>query len=139
MERWARSLSVMLEKIFGCSLVSKLRAILIQEAGSNCVYKIIFGYRMMENARHHNLVPTDIYSERGRTADNGTLAKTLAFDVIRQTRLPAGITLVDADGCFDGIAHPIASLIFQALGVNSQASEAILTTIQEMKFFLRTA
>ena len=30
-------------------------------------------------------------------------------------------------------------LIFQALGVNSQALEAMLTTIQEMKFFLGTA
>ena len=43
MERWARGLSVMLEKIFGCSLVSKLRVILLMEAGSNCAYKIIFG------------------------------------------------------------------------------------------------
>ena len=85
MERWACGLSVMLEKIFDCSLVSKLRAILLLEADSNCAYKIIFGFRMMENARHHNLVPAEIYSERGRTASNGTLAKTLAFNVIRQT------------------------------------------------------
>ena len=82
MERWAQGLSVILEKIFGCSLVSKLRAILLLEADSNCAYKIIFGYRMMENAWHHNLVLTEIYSERGQTADNGTLAKTLAFNVI---------------------------------------------------------
>ena len=93
----------------------------------------------MENARHHNLMLTEIYSERSRTADDGTLTKILAYDVIRQTRLPAGIASVDADSCFDRIAHPIASLIFQALGVNSQASEAMLTKIQEMKFFLRTA
>ena len=59
--------------------------------------------------------------------------------MIWQTRLPTGIASVDTDGCFDRIAHPIASLIFQALGVNSQASEALLTTIQEIKFFLRTA
>ena len=139
MEQWARGLSVMVEKIFGCSLVSKLRAILLLEANSNCVYKIIFGYRMMENVRHHNLVPTEIYSERGQTADDGTLSKTLSFDVIRKTRLPAGIASVDADSCFNCIAHPIALLIFQALGINLQASEAMLTTIQEMKFFLRTA
>ena len=75
----------MLEKIFGSSLVSKLRAILLLEADSNCAYKIIFGYRTMENARHHKLVPTEIYSERGQTADDDTLAKTLALDVIRQT------------------------------------------------------
>jgi hypothetical protein len=77
MERWARGLSVILEKILGCSSVSKLRAILLLEADSNCAYKIIFGYRMMENARHHNLMPTEIYSKRGRQADEGTLAKPL--------------------------------------------------------------
>ena len=93
----------------------------------------------MENACHHNLMPTEIYSKRGRQADDGTLTKILAYDVIRQTRLPAGIASVDADSCFDRIAHPIASLIFQVLGVNTQASEAMLTTIQEIKIFLRTA
>ena len=61
MERWARGLFVILEKILGFSLVSKLRAILLLEAGSNCAYKMIFGYRMMENNCHHNLVPTEIY------------------------------------------------------------------------------
>jgi len=94
---------------------------------------------MMENACHHNLMPNEIYSKRGRQADDDTLAKTLTYDKIGQTRLPAGITSVDADSCFGRIAHLIALLIFRALGVNSQASEAMLTTIQEMKFFLRTA
>ncbi len=72
MERWARGLSVILEKIFGCTLVSKLREILLLEANSNCAYKIIFGYRMMENACHQNLMPAEIYSERGQQADDGT-------------------------------------------------------------------
>lgn len=112
----------MLQKIFGCSLVSKLRAILLMEANFNCANKIVFGVRMMENARKYKLMPSKIYSERGQTADDGTLAKVLAFDVIRQTQLPAGIASVDADSCFDRIAHPIASLIFQALGVPSQFS-----------------
>ena len=90
-------MSVILEKILGCFLVSKLRAILLLEADFNCAYKIIFGYRMMENACHHNLMLTEIYNERGRQADDGTLAKILAYDVIQQTRLPAGIASVDAD------------------------------------------
>ena len=65
MEHWTHGLSIILKNIFGCSLVSKLRAILLLEADSDCAYKIIFSFRMMENARHHNLVPTEIYSERG--------------------------------------------------------------------------
>jgi hypothetical protein len=45
---------------------------------------------------------------------------------------------VDADNCYDQIAHPIASLVIQALGVKKEVCESIFTTIQEMKFFLRT-
>ena len=45
---------------------------------------------------------------------------------------------MDADNCYDRIAHAIASLVFQAFGVPLSASEAMLSTIQEMKFFLQT-
>jgi hypothetical protein len=71
-------------------------------------------------------------------ADDGTLTKVLTYDIIRQTRRSAGLASVDADNCYDRIAHAIASLVFQAFGVPLSASEAMLTTIQEMKFFLRT-
>jgi hypothetical protein len=50
---------------------------------------------------------------------------------------PAGISAIDADNCYDRIAHPIASLIFQSLGVQKDACESILKTIQDMKFFLQ--
>jgi hypothetical protein len=71
-------------------------------------------------------------------ADDGTLTKVITFDIIRQTRRTAGIASVDADNCYNRIAHAIASLVFQAFGVPSTAAESMLTTIQEMNFFLRT-
>ncbi len=71
-------------------------------------------------------------------ADDGTLTKVLTYDIIRQTRKTAGIASVDADNCYDQIAHAVASLVFQAFGVPLSAAKAMLTTIQEMKFFLRT-
>jgi len=74
MDRWARGLSVMLQKIIGCSLVTKIRSILLLEADFNCVNKIIYGVRMMENVCMHKLIPSEIYSERGRMAEEGTLA-----------------------------------------------------------------
>ncbi len=46
--------------------------------------------------------------------------------------------MVDATNCYDRIAHAIVSMVFQAFGILSTAVEAMLTTIQEMKFFLRT-
>jgi hypothetical protein len=47
LERWARGLSVMLEKLFGCALITKLRSILITEADCNATNKIIYGQRML--------------------------------------------------------------------------------------------
>jgi hypothetical protein len=46
---------------------------------------------------------------------------------------------VDAANCYDSIAHAIASLIFQVMGVPVEGAEVMLVAIQEMKYFLRTA
>ncbi len=93
---------------------------------------------MLAQARKYKLIPEEIYSERNWLADDGTLAKVLFYDIVRQARRPAGISAVDVDNCYDRIAHPIASLIFQSLGVPQEAVVSMLSTIQDMKFFLRT-
>ena len=80
-----------------------------------------------------------VYSERGKTADDGTLVKVLLQDVVRQTRLTAGLALVDAANCYDSIAHAITSLVFQAYGVPEEAVQSMLSTIEETKYYLRTA
>ncbi len=41
LDRWARGLSVMLEKIFRCALITKLQSILLMEANFNATNKII--------------------------------------------------------------------------------------------------
>ena len=71
--------------------------------------------------------------------DNGTLAKVLLFDVVRQFRLPAGLSSVDAANCYDSVARAIAALAFRAFGVSKEAVQVILKTVEEMKYFLRTA
>ena len=67
------------------------------------------------------------------------MAKVLIYDISRQARAPASIALADAQNCFDSIAHAIASIIFQALGVPIGAIESMLETVENMKYFLRTA
>jgi hypothetical protein len=129
----------MLEKMFGCALITKLRSILLMEADFNATNKIIYGQRMLQQAQKYKLVPEEIYSERNCLADDGTLTKVLFYDIVRQTRHPAGIGAVDADNCYDRIAHPIASMVFQSVGVSKEAAVSMLSTIQDMKFFLRTS
>jgi hypothetical protein len=138
LERWAQGLSVMLEKMFGCALITKLQSILLMEADFNATNKIIYGQRMLQQARQYKLISEEIYSEWNRLADDGTLAKVLFFDIVRQTRRSAGISSVDADNCYDWIAHPIASMVFQSLGVPREAATSMLSTIQDMRFYLQT-
>ncbi len=57
---------------------------------------------------------------------------------MHQTRLLADISAVDVDNCYDWIAHPIASMVFQSLGIPKPAVVSMLSTIQDMKFYLRT-
>jgi hypothetical protein len=71
-------------------------------------------------------------------ADDGTLSKTLFYDIIHQASVPAAIALVDASNCYDRIAHAMASLIFQAFGVPLTVVETMLGAIENMKFFVRT-
>jgi hypothetical protein len=75
----------------------------------------------MTNVRKCNLMPEEIFSEKNRMADDGTLCKTLFYDIRRQARVPAAITSVDASNCYDRIAHAIASLVFQAFGHRDNA------------------
>jgi hypothetical protein len=138
LEQWARGLLVMLEKIFGCALKTKLQSILLMEADFNSTNKIIYGQRMLQVVRWYKLMLEEIYSEKNHLANDDTLVKVLFYDIVCQTRLPAGIGAVDADNCYNRIAHPIASLVFQSLGVKKEVCESIFGIIQDMKFFLQT-
>ncbi len=135
LERWLRGLSVMLKKTLGVTLVSKLREILLMEADFNATNKIVYGNRMMKNVRRFNRMPEEILSKKNRTADNGTLCKTLFYDITRQAWVPAAIASVDASNCYDRIAHAIASLVFQAFGVPATAIKTMLSTIENMNCF----
>jgi hypothetical protein len=139
LERCTNGLSVMLEKMFGVRLVSKLQAILLTEADFNAMNKEVYGVRMLEEAKKYKLIPEEIFSEKNRTANNGGLAKTLFYNIVCQLRVPAAIASINASNCYDHIAHSMALLIFQSFGVEDTAVAAMLETIQEMKFFLRTA
>jgi hypothetical protein len=57
----------------------------------------------------------------------------------KQDCQPAGISAVNTNNCYNRIAHPIASLLFQSLGIPKEACVTIFKTIEDMKFFLWTS
>jgi hypothetical protein len=115
--------------MFGVCLVSKLRAILLMEADFNAMNKEVHGVWMLDTARKYKLMPEEIFSKKNCMADNRGLAKTLFYDIARQTRLPAAIASVDVSNCYDRIAHAMASLIFQSFRVEDMAVAAMLEMI----------
>jgi hypothetical protein len=108
------------------------------EANFNATNKVVYGVRMLANVRKNKLMPEEVDSERNGLADDGTLSKVLFYDIVLQLRRPAGLVSVDADNCYNCIAHPMASMVFQSFGVPTPAIELMRTTIQNMQFFLRT-
>ena len=86
----------MLEKVAGVALVTKLRAILLLEAAFNCHNRLIFGSRMLRIARDNNLVPGEIYSAKGKTAEDAILHQVLVYDLARQWKRPIVVSSVDA-------------------------------------------
>jgi hypothetical protein len=54
----------MLEKLFGCALITKLRSILLMDADFNSTNKIISGQRMLQVVHNYRLMLEEIYSEK---------------------------------------------------------------------------
>jgi hypothetical protein len=128
----------MLEKIFGCALITKLRSILFMEADFNATNKTVYGIWMLDNVQKYRLMPEEVFSEQNHLADDGTLSKVLFFDIARQLRRPAGLASIDADNCYNHITHSMASMIFQAFEVPTPAIASQLSMIQRMHFYLCT-
>ncbi len=55
---------MILKKTLGMTLVKKLRATLLMEGDFNATNKIVYGKRMLDNARKYRLMPEEIFSEK---------------------------------------------------------------------------
>lgn len=137
--RWQAGLSVMLEKEKGVIKVDKLRAILLMEADFNFANKLIFGSRMVRGAIQRGELPVECYgSIPEHEAIEVALNRRLILDISRQRRLPMAIASVDAHTCYDRISHTVASLCCQRWNVPLAPLVSMFSTIQRMKFHVRT-
>jgi hypothetical protein len=90
---------------------------------------------MLHNTRDNNLLPEEVISNKNCMANNGTLCKTLFYNITWQG-VPAVMASVDASNCYDMIAHAMASLLFQALGVPTSAIYSMLGAIKECEVLI---
>jgi hypothetical protein len=136
--RWSNGLQVLLKKVPGVALVDKLRAILLMEGDFNFYNKWIFGQVAVNKLYDIGYIPEDQYSKKGCTAEDLKLDNRLTMDLSRQFRQPLVAVSVDADKCYDRINHIIMSLFLLAIGGNEGSINAMMTPIQQMRFYQRT-
>ncbi len=77
--------------------------------GLNATNKIVYGSRVLYNVQKQDLTCKEICSKKNHLTNDGTLVKVLFYDIVRQTRLLAGMSSVDAENCYDQITHLITS------------------------------
>ena len=117
-----------------------MRTIWLMEADLNAGAKMHFVSRMMNTtARTKKLIPASQYAKKGSKAIEAAVVKILYFDILRQNKSPGIFLASDLHQCFDRMAHPVASLAVQRLGVSKPVVRCMLTAIQNMKHRVRTA
>jgi hypothetical protein len=136
---WGHSLRVLLEKIAGVALVTKLQAILLMEGDFNYMNRWIFGHEAINKLYTLGYVPGNQYSQKESTAEDALMDNGLTMDISRQLRHPLATMSADANKCYDCINHIIMSLLLLAIIGCIGNIVAMLHPIQTMKFFQRTA
>jgi hypothetical protein len=138
-ECWGHGLQVLLEKIAGVALVTKLRAIIFMEGDFNYMNKWIFRHEAINKLYARGYLPGNQYSQKESTAEDARLDNQLMMDLSRQMKHPLATMSANADKCYNRINHIVMLLLLLAIVGSIGSIVAILFPIQTMKFFQRTA
>ncbi len=137
--RWGRSLTVLLEKLFGNIYMDKMRAICLLEADYNWLNKYVFAKQMMDRAFSEGIVPAEQFAKRGSQAAHVVLASGLFCDIAHALHKTSAIKSVDLANCYDAVAHPITSIALQSFKVRKVMEAMMLYVLKTMQWFLKTA
>ena len=129
----------MLEKEPGNPKIHRLRVIHIYEADFNLLLAVKWR-ALLRTADEKNMINEGQYGGRpGCEAQSLTLLEELKYDLSYLTRR----TLVnfdnDASSCYDRIVVPFASIINRKYGLHSRVVAIHASTLQQARFYLKTA
>ena len=115
---WKPVTNVMLEKIPGQPIISKLRVIHLFEADFNAWAGIVFARRLMKQAEQLKALGDEQGGSRqGRTCVDVYAMKFFSFEISATTRTPLAVMDNDAKACYDRIVMALAYLRSQQLGM----------------------
>ena len=137
--RWGNGLTILLEKMFGNIYINKMRTICLLEADYDWLNKYVFAKHMTDRAFQEDIVPVEQFAKRGSEADHGVVTSGLFCDIAWALHQTAAIESVDFTNCYNAVAHPIASIALQPFKVQKVMVVMMLSVLQTMKWYLKTA
>ena len=134
-----KGMNVALFKKLNNYWINELRTILLLEADANMNYKQM-ARDLMWFAELEDVLPPDIGGGRKKhRCVEVSLNHRLTCDNLRQKKKAAILSSTDAKGCFDRLVHVIASICFRRFGCPAKPVQSMITAIQTMTHFIRTA
>ena len=135
---WTVGIDCMIPKKIGLDLVTKLRTIVLCEAGMTFNNSKLAKDTMTHAEKHSMLAPEQYGSRNGKRASDHAVHKRLTYDLLRQSRRPGALCSNDARSCYDRILHSIATLAFRRLGIPFDPVRCMFTSIANMSHHTRT-
>ena len=84
------------------------------------------------------MIPEEIFSKKGKAADDAILQQVLVYDITRQLKRPLMVALVDAAQYYDRVSHTMTALTLRAYMVRQSSVMGVLQPIQNMEYYSRT-
>ena len=130
---------MILEKIQGRTIISKLRIIQLLEADFNAVIKKI-GLQIMQHESLNQGLGTEIHGGRpNRTAHDSIIPQKLVVDISKQKQTPYSIINLDASKLFDFLFPNISTIEMRRMGVPKPCAISLATKLAKMSHKVRTA
>ena len=94
----------------------------------------------MIHAEKFNLIaPEQFGSRKNHSCIDQVIVKRLYYDALRFLRMNGFLCSNDAKSCYDRIVHSMASLAMQRVGMPKEPIICMLTSLQNMTHYIRTA
>ena len=139
LDRWCKSVTVMIEKDTGIPAIHRLRIIHLYEADYNLFLKLQWGLRLVRHGeKHHGLNEQQFGSGKDRTAMDPVLLKQLSYDLSHQCRTNLATFDNDASTCYDRIIVALAMLAARRLRMPRNAVQTHAEALHMMRYYVKT-
>ena len=92
----------------------------------------------MDLARQHDMIPENIFSEKGKTAEDAILQQVLVYNIARQLKRHLVVASVDVAQCYDRVSYTMTIITLRAYKVRQSLVMGMLQPIRNMEYYLRT-